>query len=109
MKLVIAVDGDLLVSANSGQGLQEQMDAIVRITDQLGKLAAGGHKLVLTHGNAPQVGFVLIRGEAARHVVHSLPLDICGADTQGATGYMLQQALKNWLSHQPNSSSISTM
>lgn len=109
MKLVIAVDGDLLVSANSGQGLQEQMDAIVRITDQLGKLAAGGHKLVLTHGNAPQVGFVLIRGEAARHVVHSLPLDICGADTQGATGYMLQQALKNWLSHQNLQNEVATI
>jgi carbamate kinase len=100
VKLVIAVDGDLLVSANSGQGMQEQMDAIIRMTDQIGRLVAGGHKLILTHGNASQVGFVLLRGEAARHVVHSLPLDICGADTQGATGYMLQQALKNWLSHQ---------
>ena len=109
MKLVIAVDGDLLVSANSGQGMQEQMDAIIRITDQLGKLVEGGHKLVLTHGNAAQVGFVLLRGEAARHVVHSLPLDICGADTQGATGYMLQQALKNWLSHQDLQIEVSTI
>jgi len=109
VKLVIAVDGDLLVSANSGQGMPEQLDAIVRITDQLGRLVAGGHKLVLTHGNAAQVGFVLLRGEAARHVVHSLPLDICGADTQGATGYMLQQALKNWLSNQGLQSDVSTI
>jgi carbamate kinase len=109
VKLVIAVDGDLLVSANSGQGMQEQMDAIIRITDQLGKLVKGGHKLVLTHGNAAQVGFVLLRGEAARHVIHSLPLDICGADTQGATGYMLQQALKNWLTHQGLQSEVSTI
>ena len=109
MKLVVAVDGDLLASANSGQGMQEQMDAIVRITDQLGKLVKDGHKLVITHGNAAQVGFVLLRGEAARHVVHSLPLDICGADTQGATGYMLQQALKNWLTQQNFQNEVSTI
>ena len=109
MKLVVAVDGDLLASVNSGQGMQEQMDAIVRITDQLGKLVKDGHKLVITHGNAAQVGFVLLRGEAARHVVHSLPLDICGADTQGATGYMLQQALKNWLTQQNFQNEVSTI
>lgn len=109
MKLIVAVDGDLLVSTNSGQGMQEQMDAIVRITDQLGQLVKDGHKLVITHGNAAQVGFVLLRGEAARHVVHSLPLDICGADTQGATGYMLQQALKNWLTQQNFHNEVSTI
>jgi len=59
-------------------------------------LLLAGHELVIVHGNAPQVGYVLLRGEAARHIVHTLPLDICGADTQGATGYMLQQALHNW-------------
>jgi len=97
VKLVIALDGDLLASVNSNQGMQGQMDAIVRVADQVGPLIEAGHNLVITHGNAPQVGYVLLRGEAARHVVHSLPLDICGADTQGATGYMLQQALTNWL------------
>lgn len=109
MKLVVAVDGDLLVSMNSGQGMRDQMDAIVRITDQLGQLVKDGHKLVITHGNAAQVGFVLLRGEAARHVVHSLPLDICGADTQGATGYMLQQSLKNWLTQQDFQNEVSTI
>jgi carbamate kinase len=109
VKLIVAVDGDLLASTNSGQGMQEQMDAIVRITDQLGQLVKDGHKLVITHGNAAQVGFVLLRGEAARHVVHSLPLDICGADTQGATGYMLQQALKNWLTQQNFQNEVSTI
>jgi carbamate kinase len=109
VKLVIVVDGDLLVSANSGQGIQEQMDAITLITDPLGQLVKEGHNLVITHGNAAQVGFVLMRGEAASHVVHSLPLDICGADTQGATGYMLQQALKNWLIEQDFRSEVSTI
>ncbi|HUV26832.1 MAG TPA: hypothetical protein VMW34_05635 [Anaerolineales bacterium] len=109
MKLIIVVDGDLLVSANSGHGMQEQMDAITRITDPIGQLVKEGHNLVITHGNAAQVGFVLLRGEAASHVVHSLPLDICGADTQGATGYMLQQALKNWLIEQEIQGEVTTI
>lgn len=97
MKLVIAIDGDLLVSEDQSLGMAGQLDAITHIASQLGELVSAGHNLVITHGNAPQVGFMLLRGEAARHIVHPLPLDICGADTQGATGYMLQQALKNWL------------
>jgi len=97
VKLVIAIDGDLLVSEDQSLGMAGQLDAITHIASQLGELVSAGHNLVITHGNAPQVGFMLLRGEAARHIVHPLPLDICGADTQGATGYMLQQALKNWL------------
>ena len=50
------------------------------------------------HGNKPQVGFVLFRSELASHVLHTIPLDVCGADTQGATGYMLSQAFTNVLS-----------
>lgn len=99
MKIVVALDGDLLVSADPSHGMQGQMNAITCVANQLGVLVQAGHKLVITHGNAPQVGFMLLRGEVARHIVHPLPLDICGADTQGATGYMLQQKLKNWLAH----------
>ncbi len=50
---------------------------------------------MVTHGNGPQVGFILRRSELARHELHPVPLDSCGADTQGAIGYMIQQALAN--------------
>jgi carbamate kinase len=50
---------------------------------------------VITHGNGPQVGFILRRAELATHELHAVPLDICGADTQGAIGYMIQMALHN--------------
>lgn len=109
MKIVVALDGDLLVSADPSQGMFGQMKAITSIADQLGELVKVGHKLVITHGNAPQVGFMLLRGEAARHMVHPLPLDICGADTQGATGYMLQKALRNWLDHQGLENEVLTL
>jgi carbamate kinase len=54
-----------------------------------------GWDVVITHGNGPQVGFILRRSELARHELHEVPLDSCGADTQGAIGYMLQKALYN--------------
>ena len=50
---------------------------------------------MITHGNGPQVGFIYRRGELARHELPLIPLDICGADTQGAIGYMLQKAFLN--------------
>jgi carbamate kinase len=106
VNFIVSLDGDLLVSADPNHGMLGQMKAITYITNQLGKLVLAGHKLAITHGNAPQVGFMLLRGEAARHVVHPLPLDICGADTQGATGYMLQQSLRNWLDHQQDDTGV---
>ena len=54
-----------------------------------------GHRVVITHGNGPQVGFILRRGELAAHELHLVPLDSCGADTQGAIGYQIQQAMHN--------------
>jgi carbamate kinase len=51
--------------------------------------------VVVTHGNGPQVGFIMRRSELARHELHPVPLDSCDADTQGAIGYMIQQSLEN--------------
>lgn len=97
MRIVLAVDGDLLIPKNHTLGIHGQKDEITRLVEGLGDLIDNGHELVIVHGNAPQVGFVLLRSEMASHIVHPLPLDICGSDTQGATGYLLQQALRNWL------------
>ena len=97
MKVVVAIDGHLLLSRDSTSDIRVQREAIAVIVDQLGEMLLHGHDLVITHGNSRQVGFVLLRAFAASHIVHTLPLDICGADTQGATGYMLQQELANWL------------
>jgi carbamate kinase len=58
-------------------------------------LIAAGHRVVVTHGNGPQVGFIVRRSELARHELHTVPLDSCDADTQGAIGYMIQQSLEN--------------
>jgi carbamate kinase len=58
-----------------------------------------GWQVVVTHGNGPQVGFILRRSELSRHELHEVPLDSCGADTQGAIGYMFQKALHNEFRH----------
>jgi carbamate kinase len=97
MRIVAALDGDLLVSQEPERGIPGQRDAIAREVEDLGVLLGGQHELVIVHGNAPQIGFVLLRSEVASHIVHPLPLDVCGSDTQGATGYLLQQAVRNWL------------
>lgn len=95
MKIAIALDGEVLVQQQSLQ-MQGQKEVVARIAGRLGALARAGHRLLVTHGNGPQVGSMLFRSEVASHAIHDLPLDVCGADTQGATGYLLQQALQNW-------------
>jgi carbamate kinase len=97
MRAIVTIDGDLLVPQNPSLGIAGQREEITRVVRSIGALLLSPYEIVLTHGNAPQVGFVLLRAELASHIVHSLPLDVCGADTQGATGYLLQQAIRNWL------------
>ena len=97
MKIAVALDGHLLLPQDAKGGISGQKEAAIRIASVLGEMVKAGHKLVVTHGNGPQVGNMLFRAEVARHAVYGFPLDVCGADTQGATGYLLQQALHNWL------------
>ncbi len=56
-----------------------------------------GHKLVITHGNGPQVGDILLKDELAKATLPPMPLDVCGAESQGMIGYMIQQAMRNEL------------
>ncbi len=97
MRIVVTIDGELLVSLGYNAGIAEQKAAIASIVNAMGNLFQRRDQIVICHGNAPQIGTMLLRGEAARHVVYPLPLDVCGADTQGATGYMFQQAVQGWL------------
>jgi carbamate kinase len=75
--------------------LSSQYEAVKETSKYIAELIAEGLSMVITHGNGPQVGFLYRRGELARHELPLIPLDICGADTQGAIGYMIQKALLN--------------
>jgi carbamate kinase len=68
-----------------------------------------GWKIAITHGNGPQVGFILLRSELASHVLHTVPLDSCGAETQGSIGYMIQQSLYNELKKRSINKCIATV
>ena len=94
---VIAIGGNSLVKGKGHESIADQYQGIHETCGHIAGLAEQGWTVAIGHGNGPQVGFVLRRSEIARQVagMHEIPLDVCGADTQGATGYMLQQNLYN--------------
>jgi len=92
---VVAVGGNALILDKNHQTVQDQYAAAVRTMKHIADMILDGWDVVITHGNGPQVGFILRRSELAAHELHEVPLDYCGADTQGAIGYMFQQALFN--------------
>jgi carbamate kinase len=92
---VVAVGGNALIKDKAHQTVQDQYDAASETMKHIVDMIQKGWDVVITHGNGPQVGFVLRRSELASQELHQVPLDYCGADTQGAIGYMFQNALYN--------------
>jgi carbamate kinase len=92
---VLAIGGNSLIKDKDHIALHWQYQAVRETSKYIAELIAEGLGIVITHGNGPQVGFIYRRGELARHELPLIPLDICGADTQGAIGYMIQKALLN--------------
>lgn len=93
--VVLAIGGNSLIKDKNSIALSFQYEAVKETVKYIAELIAEGLSIVITHGNGPQVGFIYRRGEIARHELPLIPLDICGADTQGAIGYMIQKALLN--------------
>jgi carbamate kinase len=92
---VVAIGGNSLISDASHRSVPDQFAATRETARHLAEMVAAGWTIVVTHGNGPQVGFILLRSDLSAHVLHTVPLDSCGADTQGALGYMIQQCLQN--------------
>lgn len=94
---LIAIGGNSLIRDKNHPELTHQWDAVRETSRHLADMIEAGWRLIITHGNGPQVGFILRRSELAASEVHTTPLDIIVADTQGSIGYMVQQALRNEL------------
>jgi len=95
--IVLALGGNAIIP-NRGTGtIQEQIEVTRLTVVQLMDVLKSGTRLIITHGNGPVVGNIVIRNEAARDIVPPMPLDICGADSQGGLGYMIQQVFYNEL------------
>jgi carbamate kinase len=92
---VLAIGGNSLIKDKTHIALSSQYEAVQETSKYIAELIAEGLNMVITHGNGPQVGFLYRRGELARSELPLIPLDICGADTQGAIGYMIEMALLN--------------
>ncbi|HJT56920.1 MAG TPA: carbamate kinase [Ktedonobacteraceae bacterium] len=92
---VVAIGGNSLIKDEAHKSVPDQFDAVRETAVHIAEMIEQGWNVVVTHGNGPQVGFILLRSELSHHVLHTVPLDSCGADTQGAIGYMIQQALHN--------------
>lgn len=92
---VVAVGGNSLIKDEKRKTVPDQYDAAVESMNHIVDMIEQGWEVVITHGNGPQVGFIQRRSELSRHELHDVPLDYCGADTQGAIGYMFVRALHN--------------
>ena len=92
---VIAIGGNSLISAKGKEALEDQHMAVFETTKHIADIIEAGYQVVVTHGNGPQVVFILARSDLAAHEIHRISLVIAVADTQGAIGYEIQQNLDN--------------
>jgi carbamate kinase len=93
--IVLAIGGNSLIRDEQHRTVPDQWVLARESCHHIAQIVERGHRVVVTHGNGPQVGFIIRRSELARHELHPVPLDSCDADTQGAIGYMIQQSLEN--------------
>ena len=96
-RAVVAIGGNSLIKDKHHQTVADQYQAMKETTASIADMVEAGWEVAITHGNGPQVGFILRRSELSRHELHEVPLDACGADSQGAIGYALQQNMSNHL------------
>ena len=96
-RVVVALGGNAILQPGQGGTAEAQLENVRATCAQLAGLIKAGCQLVITHGNGPQVGNILLQNEAAKSKVPPMPLDICGAQTQGQIGYMIQQSMQNLL------------
>jgi carbamate kinase len=97
MRVVIALGGNAMTAPDGRATPADQLAAITRAAEPIADVVAAGAELVLTHGNGPQVGNLLVKNELAAAVVPPVPLDWCGAQTQGTIGAMLLNAVEQSL------------
>jgi carbamate kinase len=92
---VVAVGGNSLIIDEKHKTVADQYKACALTCAHIADMIEHGYNVIVTHGNGPQVGFILRRSDLARKELHAVPLDSCDADTQGAIGYQIQRALFN--------------
>lgn len=110
-RVVVAIGGNALIKDEGHQEVQDQLRSAQETAELIADFIQLGYEVVLTHGNGPQVGFILRRSELAFEAgeLHFVPLKNCVADTQGAIGYQLQESLYNSLRRRKISRGVATV
>ncbi len=108
---VVAIGGNSLIKDEKHKTVEDQYEAARETTFHIADMIEAGWDVAIGHGNGPQVGFILRRSEIAAKAegMHEVPLDVCGADSQGAIGYSLQQTLQNELYRRGIKKSVATV
>ncbi len=106
---ILAVGGNSLIVDAAHKSVEDQYAAVEETCRHIAGLVKKGYRIVVTHGNGPQVGFILRRSELAAKELHEVPLDSCGADTQGAIGYQVQRAMYNEMKDWPEHPLVATV
>lgn len=96
-KVVVALGGNAILKPKQAGTIEEQMENVLNASKSIVKLVQAGYEVVIAHGNGPQVGNILLQNAAARDQVPAMPLYVCGAESQGLIGYMIQQNIRNEL------------
>lgn len=106
---IVAIGGNSLIMDKQHEDVASQVKAVEESCKHIADMIQRGWTVIVTHGNGPQVGFILRRNELAAPEVHSTPLDVIGADTQGAIGYMIARALDNEFTRRGISRSVAAV
>ncbi|HEX6869478.1 MAG TPA: carbamate kinase, partial [Micromonosporaceae bacterium] len=108
-RVVIALGGNAMTAPDGRARPEDQLAAIARAAEPIAEVVATGAEVVLTHGNGPQVGNILVKNELAAAVVPPVPLDWCGAQTQGTIGLMLLNALAHSIAATGSARSVAAL
>lgn len=107
--VVIALGGNAILQPKQEATYDNQFKNVVSATRHMIEMKEAGHKIVITHGNGPQVGNIIAQNEAAKNVVEPLPIHVCNAESQGFIGYMMETALKNHINERGITSNVVTL
>lgn len=93
--VVLALGGNAILQPGQETTFENQYNNVKNAASKMADIKESGHKIVVTHGNGPQVGNIIVQNEAAKDQVSPMPIDVCNAESQGFIGYMMESALKN--------------
>lgn len=97
MKVLVSLGGNAILQHGQKGTVEQQTASVENMAKHIARIILRGEKIAITHGNGPQVGNILLQNEIARGTLPSMPLDVCGAESQGMIGYLFQKAMRSEL------------